>query len=126
MYWDNLRYSVFIFLVAIDKVGNAFAKGNPNVTISARCYWLEQSLSKAFCPVRLFIDFAFYPYDGKDHCLNAYINTMQKGHDIYAGPTWALIILSIIAVIGSIIPAILGWACVVLVKLYLTAAKLIK
>ncbi len=64
-------------LVAIDQLGNALAGGRPDTTISARTGFHAENSSHVtryyWLMMQSFIDFAFLPIDGPNHCRKAYL-----------------------------------------------------
>lgn len=108
-YWNSL-------LIAIDLLGNAFAGGNPKVTISARVGYQShvhaqtgnQSLFWEGC--ESLIDFTFKPIDGYDHCWKAYnwttktlLSAKRKKLHINHGPDFMLGVLAIITAVACLI-----------------------
>ncbi len=94
-------------LVAIDQLGNAIARGNPDATISARVgYFSAKAIrGKVYWKVlEDIIDFAFFPIDGPRHCYQAW----QSDKDEYfkLGSDLARIILSVFIVIACLIIAV--------------------
>ena len=63
-------------LIAIDQLGNAIAGGNPDATVSARCYYFAQIKANMFKYYwrlqELIINFAFSPIHGPQHCKRAH------------------------------------------------------
>lgn len=63
-------------LIAIDQLGNAIAGGNPDCTISGRIgYYNERSVEPYLWYwqiLRFIVDLTFYPFDGKEHCKQAF------------------------------------------------------
>lgn len=66
-------------LIAIDQLGNAIAAGYHDTTVSARVgffsrvKYLKMPVRNSYWRLlRVVIDWAFYPVDGKDHCWEAY------------------------------------------------------
>ena len=107
------NYGVAVFL-ALDLFGNAFAGGNPEVTISARvgykCSQEEKMTSFIWELCEEIIDYTFYPMDGENHCWNAYLWTKatlktKNNHDIHinSGPIYMLCILMVIVIVSCII-----------------------
>lgn len=80
-------------LVAIDQLGNAFAGGNPDATVSARVGYFnakpaEQTgvkYPKYWQQLERIIDATFYPLDGPRHCYFSYkedqYERFQRGND---------------------------------------------
>jgi hypothetical protein len=76
-------------LVAIDQLGNAIARGNPDATISARVGYFSENakrVKKYWKILESIIDFAFFPIDGRRHCYQAWQNDkderFQRGSDL--------------------------------------------
>lgn len=111
-------------LTSLDCLGNALSGGNWDVTISARVGWLcyarETRLGKF---LRVVIDFTFYPFDGPEHCKNAYF-VLGYRYPV-EGKVSARIALAIISVTGCVIiyPFILLGAGVNLVRTIIAASE---
>lgn len=89
------RYYIGRLLISFDQLGNAIAGGNPDVTISARLYYLSEVREVLIARwLMLLVDFVFYPVDGVAHCEKAYIN--HEDEDIRRGSDVALIALCLI------------------------------
>lgn len=93
-------------LIGIDQLGNTFAGGNPDNTISARVGYNYYHNSKIhfkqyWNSLRFIIDTTFYPLDGKGHCHSAYHNDDEIYYDD-GTKNWAVAILSIIILITCI------------------------
>ena len=91
-------------LIAIDQLGNAIAGGNPDATISARLGWLYMNRPTWWTTVLMHIvDATFMPLDGKNHCLQAYEDTldepMRRGSDIALAMLGIIIIPSCVLLV---------------------------
>jgi hypothetical protein len=75
-------------LNSISQVGNAAINGNPDVSISGRIgeYNFFYKDSKTYKFAQWIVDTTFFPIDGKDHCLKAYLN--DRGEDYTVGKGW--------------------------------------
>ena len=91
-------------LVAIDQLGNAIAGGNPDATVSARCYYfarLHDNMLKYYWRfLEWLINFAFYPIDGPQHCKQAHEN--EPDEEFYPGSDITRAILGIFVIIACI------------------------
>lgn len=65
-------------LVGIDQLANAMTGGWPDETLSARCGRLGHRYPYKFWKV--LIDALFYPFQGPNHCENAYRKEMTRYH----------------------------------------------
>lgn len=89
------RYYIGRLLISFDQLGNAIAGGNPDVTISARLYYLSEVRETLIAKWLMWlVDFVFYPVDGVAHCEKAYVN--HEDEAIRRGSDVALIVLTII------------------------------
>lgn len=61
-------YQVFI---AIDQLANTLLNGSADETISSRCFRLNHI--RAYRWAEIFVNCLFFPFQGWDHCRNAYI-----------------------------------------------------
>ena len=61
-------YQVFI---ALDQLANTLLNGSADETISSRCFRLNHI--KAYRVAEIFVNCLFFPFQGWDHCRNAYI-----------------------------------------------------
>ena len=95
--------------VSIDQLGNVFAGGNPDNTISSRVgfytekYYQPEEIPLKWKLFRNIINFTFYPIDGKDHCKEAYYNDAgeefdEGTNDITVAVLAVLIILSCVVI----------------------------
>lgn len=72
--WEYVRNC----LIAIDQLANAILFGWPDETLSARC---GRSIHRY--PYKVWaalIDTLFYPFQGPNHCVNAYKKEMTRYH----------------------------------------------
>ena len=66
-------------LIAIDQLANTLFSGNPDETLSSRCY--RNSLKYWYADwARIVLDFLFRPF-GKDHCKTAYESELTRKHN---------------------------------------------
>ena len=61
-------YQVFI---ALDQLANTLLNGSADETISSRCFRLNHI--RAYRVAEIFVNCLFFPFQGWDHCRNAYI-----------------------------------------------------
>lgn len=104
-YWLNLGISA-------DKFGNALTYGSNKITISARTgkySHTDQPYKPLWKIQEAVVNFAFYPIDGPNHCLNAYKKEkhldkeMREGNKIARVVLFWIIVLPICVVIGIIL-----------------------
>lgn len=99
-------------LVAIDQLGNTIAGGKADITISARVgYYANYQIEPKFLLYWKFlekvINFAFYPLDGKGHCIQALEEDNETGH--VHGNDLMRAILGVIIIVACIPISILTW-----------------
>ncbi|MFC3151319.1 hypothetical protein ACFOEK_09805 [Litoribrevibacter euphylliae] len=95
MSWPNA------VLVAIDQLGNAIAGGNPDATVSARVGFFSIHAKKPYIwywkALAEIIDFAFYPVDGPNHCVDSYRadkdELYQQGSDFFRAMLGLIVIV---------------------------------
>ncbi|MGB1042712.1 MAG: hypothetical protein ACPGU6_04905 [Tenacibaculum sp.] len=91
-------------LIAFDQLGNAFAKGNPDNTISARIgYFMHHENGNPSSYWKLLeniVNFTFKPIDGIEHCFVAYCNDKNEIYQKADG--FAKVILLLFVVIFTI------------------------
>ena len=99
-------------LIAIDQLGNAIARGNPDTSISARVGYFSEHANHGrayWRALEKIIDFAFNPVDGRGHCKQAWLADIHKryrhGSDIGRAilGVFIIIICPIIAVVLRIL-----------------------
>jgi len=61
-------YQVFI---GLDQFVNTLLAGSADETISSRCYRLNHI--RAYRVAEIFVNALFFPFQGSDHCRNAYV-----------------------------------------------------
>jgi len=89
------RYYIGRLLISFDQLGNAIAGGNPDVTISARLYYLSDVREILIAKWLMWlVDFVFYPVDGVGHCEKAY--NQHENEVLRRGSDVALIVLCLI------------------------------
>ena len=66
-------------LIAIDQLANTIFNGNPDETLSSRCYRNSQKYWYANW-ARIVLDFVFRPF-GKEHCKTAYKSELTRKHN---------------------------------------------
>jgi len=104
-YWLNIG-------ISLDKLGNSLSAGSHKVTISARTGKYSHT-DEPYKPLwklqEAVINFAFFPVDGPNHCLNAYKkekhlkDEMREGNKIARGVMFWLIVLPVCVLIGSVL-----------------------
>lgn len=67
-------------LIALDQSANTLLGGFPDETLSARCG--RKIKTQPFKALAKVIDFIFYPFQGPNHCVNAY----KKEKEMYQFP----------------------------------------
>jgi len=65
-------------LIGIDQLANAATGGWPDETLSSRCGRLGHRYPYKFWKV--LIDALFYPFQGPNHCVNAYKKELTRYH----------------------------------------------
>ncbi|WP_440875964.1 hypothetical protein [Thalassotalea sp. PLHSN55] len=102
-------------LVAIDQLGNALCGGNPDVTISARTGYFanvgDTSIRMWWQLMERIINFAFSPFDGPNHCLDAYHADNESHHN--EGSDFLRALLGFIIIVTCLFIAILSRVWVV-------------
>lgn len=103
-------------LISVDQLGNAVAGGDPDITISARVgFFANKSEDRSFYYywrfLEIIINFTFYPLDGENHCLLAYEDDKQNGHQ--QGSDLMKAVLGLIAVTACSVIAMLTWTAYV-------------
>jgi len=101
-------------LIAIDQLGNALAGGNPDCTISGRIgYYSTHSkglIKLYWLALEAVVDFTFYPFDGYDHCYQAYVKEQKNEfYTLNSFKVLALLVLSIITLGSCAILAPIFW-----------------
>lgn len=105
-------------LIGLDQLGNALAGGNPDCTISGRTgYFLENSPNWYWVSLAFVIDLTFYPFDGKNHCLQAYYSEKDE---LFLNPNSIFLfsVLSLITLASCFIMMPIFWL-IYLIKLAL-------
>ncbi|MDH5183444.1 MAG: hypothetical protein OEX12_06085 [Gammaproteobacteria bacterium] len=104
-------------LIAIDQLGNAIAGGNPDATVSARCYYFAQirpnMLKYYWRLLELIINFAFLPIDGPQHCQKALED--EPAEEFYPGSDLTRAILGILVIIVCIPLSIIHRIAVIII-----------
>ncbi|XOV66341.1 MAG: hypothetical protein ACFHU9_12000 [Fluviicola sp.] len=95
-------------LISIDQLGNTFAGGNPDNTISSRIgYHMHKPKNErstlfyfwsAMCWI---VDSTFYPVDGPEHCHNAFHNDAGERFDDHT-KDWAVVVVCLIILVTCI------------------------
>jgi len=106
--------------VAIDQLANAFAGGNPDVTISARTGFNANLNSDTtfiyyWKLMEYIINFAFYPLDGPDHCLQSYQNDPDEHHQ--SGSDFVRAVLGVIIIVSCSCIGIILWLLSFVIKM---------
>jgi hypothetical protein len=108
-----LNYGVAVFIAA-DLLANAFAGGNPKVTISARVGYRSRQEEKMTSVIwklcENIINETFKAIDGPDHCWNAYVIARKRvklatnsSLHINHGPVYMLYVLATIVVVSCVV-----------------------
>lgn len=110
--FSGLGWWLWNVLVAIDQLGNTIAGGKADITISARVgyfanYQTEPKLLFYWKLLERVINFAFYPLDGKNHCLQALEEDNETGH--VHGNDLMRAILGVIIIIACLPISLLTW-----------------
>lgn len=101
-YWLNVG-------ISLDKLGNSISAGSNKVTISGRTgkySYTDEPYKPLWKLQESVINFAFYPVDGPNHCLEAYkkekhlSKEMREGNKLARGVMFWLIVLPSCLVIG--------------------------
>jgi hypothetical protein len=66
-------------LIAIDQLLNTATGGHPDETLSSRT-GREAKNSKFWRALEIVIDAMFHPFQGPNHCWNAYLKEMTRYH----------------------------------------------
>lgn len=70
--WAWIREYIYQNAISLlDQSLNTILGGSADETISSRCY--RTRFIPFFNRLRIIIDFCFYPFQGPDHCMHAYI-----------------------------------------------------
>jgi hypothetical protein len=69
--WTTFKEWVYQVFIAIDQLANTLLLGSADETISSRCYRLNHI--KAYRAAEIFVNCLFFPFQGWNHCKNAYI-----------------------------------------------------
>ena len=94
-------------LVAIDQLGNAIARGNPDATVSARVGYFSEHAERRrayWRGLEKIIDFAFYPIDGAKHCYHAW--QADKDERFQRGSDFGRVLLSVFIFVACPIIAV--------------------
>jgi len=104
-------------LIAIDQLGNAIAGGNPDATVSARCYYFSKVKANMFkyywALLEVIINFTFSPIQGPDHCKHAFAD--EPDEEFYPGSDLTRAILGILVIIVCLPLSILLYLAVIIV-----------
>lgn len=105
-------------LVAFDQLGNALAGGNPDCTISGRTgYFLTHDKNAYWVFLAFVIDLTFQPFDGKNHCLQAY---ESEKDELFLNPNSVFLfsVLSLITLASCFVLCPVFWLIWVLKKMF--------
>lgn len=121
MYFRNLIKALLGLLkgvfLCVDRLANALCAGFYKFTVSGRIgHFAKDRKNKYWLTLQWIVNTTFYPIDGKDHCLQAYLweleyiranstndNEYRRGNDV------ALALLSIVVVASCLILAPIIW-----------------
>ena len=104
-YWLNLG-------ISLDKLGNSVSAGSNKITISGRTgkySHTEEPYNPLWKLQEAVINFAFYPVDGPNHCLEAYKKEkhlreeMREGNKLARLVMFWLIVLEFCVIIGVVL-----------------------
>ena len=119
MYKNNLwramlavfsSFSLIDLLLNIDRLGNALCSGDYRTTVSGRVgYFALTKKNRYWLVLQKVIDTAFYPVDGRKHCLRAYQWERGQGLSHRRGSDLALSLLSILIIAACLILAPIIW-----------------
>ncbi len=71
---------IWAVFVGLDQLGNALAGGHPDITVSARLGYLGRFHARGwFLLMARLVDWAFYPADGRDHCVDSWVRETAPG-----------------------------------------------
>jgi len=100
-------------LIGVDKFFNWLSGGNIDNTISARVgYFAATTYPNPFWQLmESVINFAFWPIDGPDHCLQAMKKEKEQDdtNDFKQGPKFTMAVLAWFTIIGCSIIAPVIW-----------------
>ena len=98
-------------LTGFDHLINAIAGDNPDVTVSARIGKMAatQTPHWTWCLYLKCIDTAFYPIDGKYHCLKAYRRENRQGKYHHPASPCILILFLPLLIIVCILTGSITW-----------------
>lgn len=82
MAYKNFKTYALNVAIAVDQLANAIIFGNPDETLSSRCYRNSQKYWYAEC-CRKVLDLMFRPW-GPEHCRNAYESELKNKHNFNA------------------------------------------
>lgn len=104
-------FSIINFFLNIDRLGNALCSGDYRTTISGRVgYFALVKKNRYWLVLQKIIDTAFYPIEGRKHCLRAYQWERGKGLSHRRGSDIALGLLSLLVIAACLILIPLIWA----------------
>lgn len=102
--------SILIFLLNIDRLGNAICGGHYKTTVSGRVGFFALTKKNQYWSVlEWIINETFRPIDGVKHCLRAYQWERGQGLNHRRGNDIALGLLSIIVIAACLILAPIIW-----------------
>jgi len=101
-------------LMALDRLGNALSGGNSLCTISGRTgYYARFSLLSVrwfWILLEKVIDFAFFPFDGKGHCYQAYLKeTKNEFYRLNSFRFLALFVLAVLTIPTCVLISSISW-----------------
>lgn len=71
VFWPWLREYCYQNFISVDQMVNTWFNGSADETFSSRCY--RTRFIPFYNRMRIIIDAMFYPFQGPNHCENAYI-----------------------------------------------------
>lgn len=69
---------IYQVTIGFDQFVNTVFNGSADETISSRCYRLNHR--QPYIAFEKFVNLLFYPFQGADHCKNAYLKEMNGRH----------------------------------------------
>tara|TARA_R110001599_G_scaffold339851_1_gene559702 strand:- start:1074 stop:1460 length:387 start_codon:yes stop_codon:yes gene_type:complete len=107
--------SFLMLALNIDRLGNAVCSGDYRTTVSGRVgYFALVKKNRYWLVLQKVIDIAFYPTEGRKHCLRAYQWERGRGLSHRRGSDIALALLSILVIVACLIliPIVWLWSLV--------------
>jgi hypothetical protein len=110
---DYNRNYLLNLMQAHSQYFNAWLGGSADISISARIgEKVQNSPSNFWIICELIVDTAFFPLDGKEHCIEAYKKDSKEDYKFAKGGVATLVILSILLVLVCVPLGVLSWTYV--------------